>query len=92
MTRRLMSALGAALLLAMTTAAQLLAQTPQKEFVPFNRARSRSPFQRRRSSSLRTGSSGSPSLLYLVLLWRRVANVERELGDLNRRLGSAKRS
>jgi CcmD family protein len=30
--------------------------------------------------------------VYIVVLWRRIANVERELGDLNRRLGSAKRS
>jgi CcmD family protein len=30
--------------------------------------------------------------VYIVMLWRRIANVERELGDLNRRLGSAKRS
>jgi len=92
MTRRVMTVLGTAWLLATTSAAQLLAQNPQKEFVPVQPGTLQESIPAAPLVFIAYGFVWVALAVYVVVIWRRLASVERELGDLNRRLGAAKRS
>jgi len=92
MTRRVRTALGTAWLFGTTCAVQLLAQNPQKEFVPVQPGALQESIPAAPLVFIAYGFVWVALAAYIVVLWRRIVNVERELGDLNRRLGSAKRS
>ena len=92
MTRRVMTALGTAWLLATASAAQLFAQNPQKEFVPVQPGTFQESIPAAPLVFIAYGFVWVALAVYVVVIWRRLASVERELGDLNRRLGAAKRS
>ncbi|HKW03155.1 MAG TPA: CcmD family protein [Vicinamibacterales bacterium] len=91
MTRRLVSILGTVWLVA-TAATSLLAQNPQKEFVPVQPGALQESIPAAPLVFVAYGFVWVALAVYVVVLWRRIANVERELGDLNRRLGAARRS
>jgi len=92
MTRRVRTALGTAWLFGTTCVVQLLAQNPQKEFVPVQPGALQESIPAAPLVFIAYGFVWVALAAYIVVLWRRIVNVERELGDLNRRLGSAKRS
>ena len=92
MTKRVMTALGTAWLFATTSSVQLFAQNPQKEFVPVQPGALQEAIPAAPLVFIAYGFVWVALAVYIVVLWRRIANVERELGDLNRRLGSAGRS
>lgn len=92
MTRRVMTAIGTIGLLALGAGATLFAQNPQKEFVPVQPGALQESIPAAPLVFVAYGFVWVALAVYIVVLWRRIANVERELGDLNRRLGSAKRS
>ena len=92
MTRRVMTILCTAWLFGITLSVQLFAQNPQKEFVPVQPGALQESIPAAPLVFFAYGFVWVALAVYIVVLWRRIANVERELGDLNRRLGSAKRS
>jgi CcmD family protein len=91
MTRRLVKLLGSVWLVA-ASATRLLAQNPQREFVPVQPGALQESIPAAPLVFVAYGFVWVALAVYVIVLWRRIANVERELGDLNRRLGSAKRS
>ena len=92
MRRRLISAIGTLWLLTLTTSVTLFAQNPQKEFVPVQPGTLQESIPAAPLVFIAYGFVWVALAVYVVVIWRRLANVERELGDLNRRLGAAKRS
>jgi len=86
-----MTAIGAVCLLALSTSVQLLAQNPQKEFVPVQPGALQESIPAAPLVFVAYGFVWVALAVYIVVLWRRLTSVERELGDLNRRLGASKR-
>lgn len=90
--RRLTTAIGTMWLLAITMSVRVLAQNPQKEFVPVQPGALQESIPAAPLVFVAYGFVWVALAVYVVVLWRRLASVERELGDLNRRLGAPKRS
>ena len=89
--RRLLSMLATVCLLTLTVL-PVFAQEPQKEFVPVQPGAMQESIPAAPLVFVAYGFVWVALAAYVVVLWRRIAHVERELGDLNRRLSSAKRS
>jgi CcmD family protein len=92
MTRRVIAAVATMCVLALTTGARVFAQTPQREFVPVQPGAMQEAIPAAPLVFIAYGFVWVALAVYIVVLWRRVVKVERELGDLNRRVASAKRS
>lgn len=90
--RRLTTAIGTMWVLAITTSVRVLAQNPQREFVPVQPGALQESIPAAPLVFVAYGFVWVALAVYIVVLWRRLASVERELGDLNRRLGAPKRS
>ena len=90
--RRLTTAIGTIWLLAITTSVRVLAQNPQREFVPVQPGALQESIPAAPLVFIAYGFVWVALAVYIVTLWRRLGSVERELGDLNRRLGAPKRS
>ncbi len=91
MMRRLTTAI-VTLVLPLVMSATVLAQGAQKEFVPVQPGAMQESIPAAPLVFIAYGFVWVALAVYVVFIWRRVSNVERELLDLNRRLDSAKRS
>jgi len=89
---RLMKAIGAATLVALAATATVLAQAAQGEFVPVVPGASKEAIPAAPLVFVAYAFVWVALLGYLVLLWRRLGHVERELADLNGRIKSVKRA
>jgi len=92
MMKRMMTAIGMIWAAARVMSATLLAQNPQKEFVPVQPGALQESIPAAPLVFVAYGFVWVALAVYIVVLWRRLSSVERELGDLNRRLGTPKRS
>jgi CcmD family protein len=85
-------AVGWTVLFLMVAAAGVLAQTAQGQFVPVTPGTQQETLPAAPLVFIAYGFVWVALAAYVVLLWRRLAKVERELVDLNARLKSAHRS
>ncbi len=88
---RTMREVGWTVLMLMLTASVAFAQTPQGQFVPVTPGTQQETLPAAPLVFIAYGFVWIALATYVLLLWRRLAKVERELGDLNARLKSAHR-
>jgi CcmD family protein len=80
------------LMLVIVFAATLVAQAPQGQFVPVTPGQMQEPIPAAPLVFVAYGFVWVALAVYVFTIWRRLAKVERELGALNDRLRSTKRS
>jgi CcmD family protein len=79
-------------MLVIVFAATLVAQAPQGQFVPVTPGQMQEPIPAAPLVFVAYGFVWVALAVYVFTIWRRLAKVERELGALNDRLRSTKRS
>jgi CcmD family protein len=92
MTRRLAIALTALSLMVIPVGTTLASQDPQGQFVPVTPGAVQEAIPAAPFVFMAYGFVWAALGIYIVLLWRRLAKVEHELGDLNARLRASRRS
>jgi len=88
---RLMRSMGLGLVMLLSAGAHTLAQNPQSEFVPVTPGAMQESIPAAPLVFAAYAFVWVALFAYIVLLWRRLTKVERELADLDGRLRSGKR-
>ncbi len=91
MVRQWMTRAGSALALIWSAAAVVLAQEPQGQFLPVTPGQMQEPIPAAPLVFTAYGFVWVALAAYVILLWRRLSKVERELSDVNARLQASRR-